>query len=166
MRLSAVPNNRMILMLGEPRSGTSEQARRHGLGEERFEMLPMIERFAWNWAILNEKAIEDWAAIDTVKVLRYHNIYERPIQEARALFRFTGLSWDQQTEDFTTFRGRNRFYLVFNGHLGLAGPLAQGTVAGRSAVDIGSGTQNDLPLSALSTTRCVLRNSSEPHPIA
>jgi hypothetical protein len=100
MRSSAVRNNRMILMLGEPHSGTSEQARRHGLSEARFEMLPMIERLAWNWAILNEKALEDVAAIDTVKVLRYRDICERPVREARALFRFTGLSWDQQTEDF------------------------------------------------------------------
>jgi hypothetical protein len=67
-------------------------------------MLPTIERFALNWAILNEKAIEDWAAIETVKVLRY--ICERPIQEARALFLYRSLL-DQQTEDFiarsTTF---------------------------------------------------------------
>jgi hypothetical protein len=105
----------------------------------------MIERFAWNWVILNEKAIEDWAANDTVKVLRYRDIFERPIRQARALFCLSGFSWDQQTEDFiarsTTFHGRNRYYLVFNGHLGLAGPLAQGTVAGPAA-DIGSGTQD------------------------
>jgi hypothetical protein len=107
----------MILMLSEPRSGTSEQAKRHGLSKERFEMLPMIERFAWNWAILNEKAIKGRAAIDTVKVLRPRYICERPIQEARALFRFTGSLLDQQTEDFiarsTTFLGRNRYCQVF-----------------------------------------------------
>ncbi len=95
----------------------TEQARRYGLTPERFAALPVVEQFAWNWAILNEKAIDDLAGIDGVKVLRYHALCEAPISEARALFDFAGLDWDSQTEDFlrrsTTFSGRDRYYQVF-----------------------------------------------------
>jgi Sulfotransferase family len=95
----------------------TEQARRYGLTPERFAALPVVEQFAWNWAILNEKAIDDLAGIDGVQVLRYHALCDAPMSEARALFAFTGLDWDSQTEDFlrrsTTFSGRDRYYQVF-----------------------------------------------------
>ncbi|HVC62924.1 MAG TPA: sulfotransferase [Acetobacteraceae bacterium] len=96
---------------------TTEQARRYGLTPERFAALPSVEQFAWNWAILNEKAIDDLAGIDGVKVLRYHALCDSPLVEARALFAFAGLDWNRQTEDFvrrsTTFNGRDRYYQVF-----------------------------------------------------
>ena len=96
---------------------TTEQARRYGLTPERFEALPVVEQLAWNWAILNEKAIDDLAGIDGVKVLRYHALCDAPLGEARALFDFAGLDWDAQTEEFlrrsTTFSGRDRYYQVF-----------------------------------------------------
>lgn len=95
----------------------TEQARRYGLTEARFTALPVVEQFAWNWAILNEKAIDDLAGIDGVKVLRYQDLCEAPMPEARALLAFAGLDWDSQTEDFlrrsTTFSGRDRYYQVF-----------------------------------------------------
>jgi hypothetical protein len=95
----------------------TEQARRYGLTQERFETLPVVEQFAWNWAILNEKAIDDLAGIEGVTVLRYHALCDAPMEESRALFAFTGLSWDAQTEAFlnrsTNFNGRDRYYQVF-----------------------------------------------------
>ncbi len=96
---------------------TTEQARRYGLTPERFEALPLVEQFAWNWAILNEKAIDDLAGLADVKVLRYQTLCEAPMCEARSLFAFAGLDWNKQTEDFlrrsTTFSGRDRYYQVF-----------------------------------------------------
>lgn len=95
----------------------TEQARRYGLTEALFEALPVVEQFAWNWAILNEKAIDDLAGIDTVKVLRYQDLCEQPMLQARQLLAFAGLPWDPQTERFiersTTFSGRDRYYQVF-----------------------------------------------------
>lgn len=95
----------------------TEHARRYGLTPERFAALPVVEQFAWNWAILNEKAIDDLAGIDGVKVLRYRALCDAPLSEARALFAFAELGWDSQTEDFlrrsTTFDGRDRYYQVF-----------------------------------------------------
>ncbi|HUB14982.1 MAG TPA: sulfotransferase [Acetobacteraceae bacterium] len=95
----------------------TEQARRYGLTAARFEALPMVEQYAWNWAILNEKAIDDLAGIPGVTVLRYQALCAAPLPEARALFDSVGLEWDRQTEDFlrrsTTFSGRDRYYQVF-----------------------------------------------------
>jgi hypothetical protein len=95
----------------------TEQARRYGLTPERFAALPVVEQYAWNWAILNEKAIDDLAGIAGVTVLRYQALCAAPMPEARALFDFAGLAWDRQTEEFlrrsTTFSGRDRYYQVF-----------------------------------------------------
>jgi hypothetical protein len=99
----------------------TEQARRYGLTKERFAALPEVEQFAWNWAILNEKAIDDLAGIQGVRILRYQALCAAPMAEARALFDFAGLEWDPQTEDFlrrsTTFSGRDRYYQVFKNTL-------------------------------------------------
>jgi hypothetical protein len=46
----------------------TEQAKRYGLTRERFMALPTVEKFAWNWAILNERAIDDLAHIKTARV--------------------------------------------------------------------------------------------------
>ena len=79
--------------------------------------MPTIEQFAWNWAILNEKAIRDLAGVETARVLYYQDLGTDPIGQSRALFDFVGLDWDPQTEDFirrsTTHKGRDRYYKVF-----------------------------------------------------
>lgn len=95
----------------------TEQAKRYGLTQARFDALPVVEQFAWNWAILNEKAIDDLVGIETVKVLRYHDLCEQPMREAKELLAFADLAWDAQTERFiersTTFNGSDRYYQVF-----------------------------------------------------
>jgi hypothetical protein len=95
----------------------TEQAARYGLTEARFASLPEVEQFAWNWAILNEKAIDDLHGLDRVKVLKYQDLCEHPLEQARTLLAFAGLPWDSQTETFlrrsTTYTGPNRYYAVF-----------------------------------------------------
>jgi hypothetical protein len=95
----------------------TRQARRYGLTSETFRTLPMVERFAWNWAILNEMAIQDLAGIPTARVLSYQALGAEPMRESHALFDFLDLDWDPQTEDFlrrsTTHSGRDRYYQVF-----------------------------------------------------
>ena len=95
----------------------TEQARQYGLTRERFFALPVVEQFAWNWAILNERAINDLADIDTARVLSYQELGADPIGMSRELFTFTGLRWERQTDNFlrrsTNFRGRERYYQVF-----------------------------------------------------
>jgi hypothetical protein len=95
----------------------TEQAARYGLTEARLASLPPVEQFAWNWAILNEKAIEDLGGLDRVKILRYQDLCEHPLEQAHELLAFVGLPWDNQTETFlrrsTTYAGPNRYYAVF-----------------------------------------------------
>ena len=95
----------------------SEQACRYGLTAARFQALTAVERFAWNWAILNEKVIDDLNGHPAVKVLRYQDLCAEPMAEARALFDFAALPWHRQTEDFvarsTTATGPDRYYQVF-----------------------------------------------------
>jgi hypothetical protein len=94
----------------------TQEARRYGLTQERFDSLPVVEQFAWNWAVLNEKAIRDLEGIPTARVLRYQDLGAEPEQQSRALFASCGLSWDPQTEAFvrqsTTHSGRDRYYQV------------------------------------------------------
>ena len=95
----------------------TEQAKRYGLTRERFDALPVVERFAWNWAILNERAIDDLAHISTARVLSYQDLGARPTEVSRELFAFTGLDWDPQTDAFvqrsTSSSGPDRYYQVF-----------------------------------------------------
>jgi hypothetical protein len=95
----------------------TEQAARYGLTEARLASLPPVEQFAWNWAVLNEKAIEDLGGLDCVKILKYQDLCEHPMEQARALLAFAGLPWDSQTETFlrrsTTYGGPDRYYAVF-----------------------------------------------------
>ncbi len=95
----------------------TEQAARYGLTEAHLASLPPVEQFAWNWAILNEKAIEDLGGLGRVKILKYQDLCEHPLEQARALLEFAGLPWDNQTETFlrrsTTYAGPDRYYAVF-----------------------------------------------------
>jgi Sulfotransferase family len=95
----------------------TEQAARYGLTAARFAGLPPVEQFAWNWAILNEKAIDDLGGLDRVKILKYQDLCEHPMEQARVLLAFAGLPWDTQTETFlhrsTTYAGPDRYYAVF-----------------------------------------------------
>ncbi len=95
----------------------TDLAARYGLTEERLKAMPKTEQLAWNWAILNEKAIEDLSDIPTARVLRYQDLCVDPLGQAKELFEFTGLSWNQQTENFVTQSSRSnapdRYYQVF-----------------------------------------------------
>jgi Sulfotransferase family len=94
----------------------TEQARRYGLTAARLEAMSPVERFAWHWAVLNEKAIADLAELGTGKVVRYQELCVDPVGVSKGLFAFTGLGWHPQTERFiatsTSFNGPDRYYQV------------------------------------------------------
>jgi hypothetical protein len=93
------------------------RAAHYGLTPTQFGTLPEVEQLAWNWAILNEKVIEDLGGLDRVKLLRYQDLCEHPEQQARKLLKFAGLNWDKQTEEFlehsVSHVGPDRYYSVF-----------------------------------------------------
>lgn len=76
------------------------QARKLGLTETAFRQLPVLEQLAWNWAILNQKALDELADLGQVKIVHYNDLCATPVRAAREVFDFLGLSWHAQTDDF------------------------------------------------------------------
>ena len=94
-----------------------EQAKRLGLTPQMFDGISMVERFAWEWAILNLKAIEDLEGLPQARVVLYQDLCANPITVCRDLFEFTGLSWDPATEEFVRssvdYAGRDPYLRLF-----------------------------------------------------
>jgi hypothetical protein len=57
----------------------TSQAKRHGLTAEHARTLSPGERLAWEWAILNEKAMEDLAGYPSVKRILYDDLVLNPV---------------------------------------------------------------------------------------
>lgn len=75
-------------------------ARRRGLDRSAVDDLPDLELLAWYWLIMNEWAME--RCTDEARILRlnYDRFCANPIEEARAMLEFCGLSWCRETEMF------------------------------------------------------------------
>jgi len=135
-----VPNGRLILILRNPCGQVAstmrgyalrkfevpfviddllqtEQANRHGLTASRLQAMTAVERFAWRWVLLNEKALEDLQGLGNARVVRYEDLAADPVGTARKLFAFAGLDWHSQTEAFirrsTTHSSPSRYFQVF-----------------------------------------------------
>lgn len=78
----------------------SPLAREVGLTEGQFRQLPVLEQLAWNWALLNQKAVEELEGRANVKIVHYHDLCTAPMRAAREVFDFLGLDWHPQTEEF------------------------------------------------------------------
>src|SRR5262249_914547 len=93
---------------------STDQALQLRLTTERFEALTMVEKLAWQWAILNQKTIDDLTGLCGVRVIRYADLVADPVSIVRELFVFTGLTWNPQTAAFilksTTSNGIDRYY--------------------------------------------------------
>ncbi len=76
------------------------EAKRHGLTHSVFERLPLIEQFAWFWAVLNEKAIAELAGCRNAHILTYGDLCDDPIRITREMFGLLGLDWSAQTGAF------------------------------------------------------------------
>lgn len=85
-----------------PTHGLAEtvQGRRRGLTPEKLAAADPAEKLAWVWTLLNEAALEGDRDSSRIKVLRYEDLCEAPIETSRELFEFCGLSWNSQTERF------------------------------------------------------------------
>jgi hypothetical protein len=94
----------------------TEEARSRGLTFEAFRTMSSIERIAWRWALLNEKAMAEAVGSEQCRLLRYEDLCTKPAAVARDLFAFAGLQWNNQTEEFisaSTSHGRSDYYSVF-----------------------------------------------------
>jgi hypothetical protein len=80
----------------------SEPARRRGLTLERLKAMAPLERLAWRWALLNEKALADIEGLPQCVVVRYEDLCREPEATLRRLFAFAGLAWNAQSERFAS----------------------------------------------------------------
>ena len=90
-------------------------AREHGLTLDALAAMHPVERLAWRWVLYNAKAMEDIAERPRCMTLRYEDLCRDPVGVARALFDFTGLAWNAQSERFlgdSTARDVGRYYSV------------------------------------------------------
>lgn len=78
----------------------TEQGRAHGLTLDALRALHPVERMAWRWVLLLEKAVADTVGLESCRLLRYEDLCAAPVDGARELFAFTGLAWHSQTEAF------------------------------------------------------------------
>lgn len=96
--LSSVPTSEDYGMMQELLDAGG--ARSYGLTVDHMRSFHPIERMAWIWVLLNEKAERDTAGDARCILVRYEDVCRDPIDEAQALFSFCGLDWDRQTVDF------------------------------------------------------------------
>jgi hypothetical protein len=92
------------------------QARRRELTLEAFKRLMPEERLAWQWVLVNEKAVDDVEGMERARLVRYEDLCRDPVATVRALFRFAGLDWNRQTEAFlhrSTHNENKAYYSVF-----------------------------------------------------
>jgi hypothetical protein len=90
------------------------QGRRRGLTVEVLRRLTSEERLAWQWVLVNEKALEEGAG--RAHAVRYEDLCADPPAVARTLFTFAGLEWHAQTQAFiqaSTSGGNQRYFSVF-----------------------------------------------------
>lgn len=94
----------------------TEQARQRDLSLDAFKAMQPVERMAWAWVLSNEKALADSAGLTNILPVRYEDVCENPIDQARKMFAFAGLDWHRQTEQFLTqsiSTEKNDYYSVY-----------------------------------------------------
>jgi Sulfotransferase family len=92
------------------------QADQLGLTAERLQAMSEAERYAWHWAAMNQKALDDLPRTARTKVLRYEDLGRAPLDVAHDLLEFAGLAWHDQVDHFietsTRSSGADRYYNV------------------------------------------------------
>lgn len=94
----------------------TEQAKHYGITLEALEAMPPVERMAWRWVLLNEKAMEDCAGLTNCHPVRYEDLCAHPLEGFRELFRYAGLAWNAQTERFigaSTSSEDDAYYAIY-----------------------------------------------------
>ncbi len=96
---------------------STTQARELGLTEEGFRRLPVLDQLAWNWAILNRKALDELSGLGRVMVVRYHDLCTTPVGVGRDVIEFMGLRWHPQMDEFiracTDYEGKDPAYRLY-----------------------------------------------------
>lgn len=93
------------------------EAKAHGLDPAGFARWPLLERLAWQWVLLNERALADLAGHPAARVVRHADLARAPLARARELLAFAGLSVAPETAAFirrsTEHAGATGYYRVY-----------------------------------------------------
>lgn len=119
--LRGMATNKMSKYVPVAAMSVTPQAQRRGLTHEKLDAMLDIEALAWHWALLNEMAMDDLDGAGGVRLLRYEDLCERPMEVARDLFAFAGIDMHVETERFLqqsiSYEGRERYFQVFRNPL-------------------------------------------------
>ncbi|MEO3471570.1 sulfotransferase [Roseomonas sp. CAU 1739] len=103
--------------LGTGGSAMASTGRRYGLTPEILAALSPAEQHAWDWAIMNEFAMDQLRDAAHFKVIRYEDFCADPEMQARELLHFAQLAPNPQTDQFvrdsTSYSGVDRYYQIF-----------------------------------------------------
>lgn len=78
----------------------SRQSARYQLDSAAFRSMSPIERLAWRWVLMNEKAMDDLAEVSGGETLVYEDLCRAPLETAAAVFDRLGLAFDEQVQAF------------------------------------------------------------------
>ncbi|MES1930691.1 sulfotransferase [Salinisphaera dokdonensis CL-ES53] len=76
------------------------EAQQHGLTLERLSACSPVERMAWSWVIVNEKAMADCAGDSRYLLMRYEDLCDDPREQTQRMLQHCGLELDNQVERF------------------------------------------------------------------
>lgn len=88
----------------------------YGLSMSALEAMTPEERLAWQWVMINEKALQECQETGRVMRIRYEDVCRDPLTQVGDMFRFAGLELNGQTRAFvatSTSRSNDRYYSVF-----------------------------------------------------
>ena len=78
----------------------TEGAKAYGLDMATIRGMLPVERLAWRWVLINEKAVSEARQLDNCMIVRYEAVCAEPVAQAKQLFDFAGLEWHTQTREF------------------------------------------------------------------
>ena len=79
---------------------TATRARGRGLTLDHMRRFHPVERLAWIWVLLNEKAEDDTHSDPRCTSVRYEDVCGDPVNKTLELFSFLGLGWSSETAAF------------------------------------------------------------------
>lgn len=95
IRMSMFENDVPLRILAQ-----SPLAASFGLTDEILSRESIVGQLAWSWVIHNEAALKALGCSANVKIVRYLELAEDPVETARMLFRFCDLNWRSEVTDF------------------------------------------------------------------
>jgi hypothetical protein len=102
----------------------SRFAASNGVDAAAYSELPDAAKWAWIWRCFNEPILSRIAALPNIRVVLYEQLCSDPHDVTRDLFRFVGLDWHPQTEDFISGSTQNTedsgYYAVFRNSAAVA----------------------------------------------